>query len=42
MNKVLIVEDERAVSEYIRVNLTEACYLCECVYNGQDAADIID
>jgi len=42
MNKVLIVEDERAISEYIRINLTEAGYLCECVYNGQDAADIID
>lgn len=42
MNKILIVEDEKSIAEYIRINLTEAGYLCECVYDGKTAADKIE
>lgn len=42
MNKILIVEDEKAISDLISISLTDAGYACECVYNGLDAADRLE
>ncbi len=42
MNTILIVEDDKSISELIRINLKEADYLCECVYDGMEAADILE
>ena len=42
MIKILIVEDEKPISELIRMNLDEAGYQCECVYDGLAAADILE
>ena len=42
MIKILVVEDELPISTLIRMNLMEAGYECTCVYDGQQAADIIE
>lgn len=42
MLRVLIVEDERPISELIRMSLTGAGYQCACVYDGLAAADILE
>lgn len=42
MNKILIVEDEEAISNLIRTNLTDAGYRCTCAYDGLQASDIIE
>ncbi|MBO5424404.1 MAG: response regulator transcription factor [Lachnospiraceae bacterium] len=42
MIKILIVEDEAAISNLIRINLTKAGYECSCVDNGLDAANILE
>lgn len=42
MIKILIVEDELPISTLIRMNLMDAGYECTCVYDGQQAADIIE
>ena len=42
MIKILIVEDEKPISELIRMNLDEAGYQCECVYDGLAAADRLE
>lgn len=42
MLRVLIVEDERPISELIRMSLTGAGYQCSCVYDGLAAADILE
>ncbi|MCL1807076.1 MAG: response regulator transcription factor [Oscillospiraceae bacterium] len=42
MLKVLIVEDERAIVDLIRLNLSAAGYQCTAVYNGLDAADLLE
>ena len=42
MNHILIVEDEKAISDLIKINLTDAGYVCQCAYNGLDAADFIE
>jgi len=42
MNKILIVEDEAAISNLIRTNLTDAGYRCTCAYDGLQASDIIE
>ena len=34
MIKILVVEDERAISDLIRMNLEDAGYACTCVYDG--------
>ena len=42
MIKILVVEDERAISDLIKFNLMDAGYDCTCVYDGMDAADILE
>lgn len=42
MNKILIVEDEKKISELIRMNLVDAGYECHCVYDGIEAVNIIE
>lgn len=41
MNRILIVEDEEAISTLIRMNLTKADYQCEAVFDGLAAANIL-
>ncbi|WMJ23429.1 response regulator transcription factor [Paludicola sp. MB14-C6] len=40
--KILIVEDEKSISDLIKMNLTDEGYKCTCAYDGQEAADIIE
>lgn len=42
MNRILIVEDERAISELIRMNLVDAGYACVCAGDGAEAADLLE
>jgi DNA-binding response OmpR family regulator len=42
MIKILIVEDEKAISDLIKLHLTTAGYRCSCIYSGLDAADAVD
>jgi len=42
MTRVLIVEDEKPISELIRMSLSGEGYDCTCVYDGQAAADLIE
>ena len=42
MIRILIVEDEKAISDLIRLNLMRAGYQCVCVYNGMKAADLLE
>lgn len=42
MNKILIVEDEKAISELIRINLVDAGYRCTCACDGLEAANLIE
>ena len=42
MIKILIVEDEEAISDLIRIHLTRAGYICEQAFDGKEAADHID
>ncbi|MCI8417708.1 MAG: response regulator transcription factor [Lachnospiraceae bacterium] len=42
MTKILVVEDERAISNLIAVNLRKAGYQVTCVYDGMAAADALD
>lgn len=42
MIHILIVEDERAISDLIRLNLTRAGYECTVAYDGKRAADILE
>lgn len=42
MQKILIVEDEEAISNLIRINLTAEGYHCLCAYDGNSAADYIE
>ena len=39
MVKILIAEDEEPIANLIRMNLKKAGYVCECAYDGQEAAD---
>ena len=41
MIKILIVEDEEAISDLIRMHLTRAGYGCEQAFDGREAADFI-
>ena len=42
MNKILIVEDEEAISSLIEMSLVRAGYRCETADNGLTAADLIE
>lgn len=42
MINILIVEDEKPISNLIKLSLTNAGYFCECAFDGKDAADMID
>ncbi len=42
MTEILIVEDDRQIAELIRVNLASEGYVCTCIYNGVEAADILE
>ena len=40
--KVLIVEDEEAIANLIRINLTAEGYHCTCAYDGKAGADYLE
>lgn len=40
--KILIVEDERAISDLIKMNLEAEGYACETAYDGEAAADLLE
>ena len=42
MIKIFIVEDEKPISDLLRMSLTKAGYECTCVYDGIEAADILE
>ena len=42
MIKVFIVEDEKPISDLLRMSLTKAGYECTCAYDGMKAADILE
>lgn len=42
MNKILIVEDETAISELIKIELENQWYKCEVACDGEIAADYIE
>ena len=42
MIRILLVEDEQAISNLIAVNLRKAGYACDCVYDGMSAADALE
>lgn len=42
MIHILVVEDERAISDLIRLNLIRAGYECTMAYDGKAAADILE
>ena len=42
MTEILIVEDDRQIAELIRVNLASEGYVCTCIHNGVEAADILE
>lgn len=41
MNKILIIEDEEAIANLLRMNLTRAGYECTVAYDGIKGADLI-
>lgn len=42
MIQILIVEDEKPISNLIKISLSKAGYRCTCVYDGISAADILE
>lgn len=42
MIQVLIVEDEKPISNLIRLSLAREGYVCTCVYDGAGAADLLE
>ena len=42
MNRILVVEDERAINDLIVMNLTEAGYECERAFDGMEAAEKLE
>ena len=42
MIRILVVEDEQAISNLIAVNLRKTGYACDCVYDGMSAADALE
>lgn len=41
MIKILVVEDETAISDLIDMNLSSRGYKCTCAYDGMQAADLL-
>lgn len=42
MAKILIVEDEKPISDLIRISLGKAGHHCECAFSGGQAAEILE
>lgn len=42
MIRVLIVEDEKPISDLIRMSLTKEGFHCACAYDGGEAADLLE
>lgn len=42
MNKILIVEDEKLISDLISMSLTDAGYCCTCAGDGEIGADLLE
>ena len=42
MQKILIVEDEEAIANLIKINLTAEGFQCTCAYDGKTGADYIE
>ena len=42
MVRILIVEDEKPISDLIKMSLLSEGYHCTCAYDGKEAADIIE
>lgn len=42
MVKIFIVEDEKPISDLLRMSLTKAGYECSCAYDGIEAADVLE
>ncbi len=42
MIRILVVEDERPISDLVRMSLQKAGYECTCVYDGLAAADALE
>ncbi len=42
MTNILIVEDEKPISDMMKLSLTKSGYICSCVYDGMDALDAIE
>lgn len=42
MIEILIVEDDRQISNLIKVNLKDAGYKCTCAYDGVEAGNIVE
>lgn len=42
MINILIVEDEKPISNLIKLSLTNAGYSCQCAFDGESAADMIE
>ena len=42
MVRILAVDDERPITELLRVSLTRAGYQCICAYDGVEAANLIE
>lgn len=42
MQKILVVEDEKAIANLIKMNLDAEGYHCTCAYDGKSGADYIE
>lgn len=42
MQKILIVEDDEAIANLIKINLEAEGYQCACAFDGKEAADLIE
>lgn len=42
MIKILVVEDEKPISNLIKINLDDSGYYCQCAYDGYEAIDMIE
>ena len=42
MLRILIIEDEKAISNLMYINLKAEGYICTCTFDGKQAADLIE